>query len=368
MSIMPFARQPDIGSKYQGMGQEELAERIAARKQELADNLLILSHHYQHDSIYQFADLTGDSLKLAADAAKIKGKQYLVFCGVHFMAEAADILSAEHQQVILPHLDAGCPMADMSTKGAVAAAWTELMAATGAAEEDITPVTYVNSSAEVKSFVGEKGGSSCTSSNAERVLDWALARGKLVFFFPDQHLGRNASFALGLPEEQVVLWRRGEPLGGCSREQLQQARVVLWDGYCEVHLRSFPEHVLAWRAKAPEATVIVHPECRNEVVRLADMSGSTEAIISAVTDSRPGSHWVIGTEINLVDRLAEQHPDKTVHSLTPACLCPTMSAVKPANLLWVLDNLAEGRVVNRIQVPRKTALQARSCLERMLSI
>ncbi|WPD23627.1 MAG: quinolinate synthase NadA [Candidatus Electrothrix scaldis] len=365
---MSFAHQPDIGSLYQGMQEEELVERIAARKKELADNLLILSHHYQHDSIYQFADLTGDSLKLAADAAKIKDKQFLIFCGVHFMAEAADILSAEHQQVILPHLDAGCPMADMSTRGAVAAAWTELMEATEVAEEAITPVTYVNSSAAVKSFVGEKGGSSCTSSNAERVLDWALSRGKLVFFFPDQHLGRNASFALGLPEEQVVLWRRGEPLGGCSKEQLQQARVVLWDGYCEVHMRSFPEHVHSWRAQDPQAKIIVHPECRNEVVRLADMSGSTEAIISAVAASQAGSHWVIGTELNLVERLAKQHPDKSIHSLTPSCLCPTMSAVKPANLLWVLDNLAERRVVNQIQVPEEIALQAKSCLDRMLSI
>ncbi|MCI5209588.1 MAG: quinolinate synthase NadA, partial [Candidatus Electrothrix sp. ATG2] len=190
----------------------------------------------------------------------------------------------------------------------------------------------------------------------------------IVFFFPDQHLGRNASYALGLPEEQIVLWRRGEPMGGCDQEELKQARVVLWDGYCEVHMRSFPEHVHAWRAQDPQATVIVHPECRNEVVRLADMSGSTEAIISAVAAGEPGSHWVIGTEINLVDRLAKQHPDKSIHSLTPACLCPTMSAVKPVNLLWVLDNLAEEKVVNQIQVPQPIAVQAKSCLDRMLSI
>jgi quinolinate synthase len=365
---MSFALQPDIGSTYQGMEQKELVERIAARKKELAEDLLVLSHHYQHDSLYQFADLTGDSLKLAADAARIKNKQFLIFCGVHFMAEAADILSAEHQKVILPHLDAGCPMADMSTRAAVEAAWTELSTVTGVAEESMTPVTYVNSSADVKSFVGEKGGSSCTSSNAERVLAWALSRGELVFFFPDQHLGRNASYALGLPEEQVVLWRRGEPMGGCSQKELKRARVVLWDGYCEVHMRSFPEHVHTWRAQDPQAIVIVHPECRNEVVRLADMSGSTEAIISAVAASKSGSHWVIGTEVNLVDRLAKQHPDKTIHSLTPACLCPTMSALKPANLLWMLDNLAEGNVVNRIQVPQAIAVQAKKCLDKMLSI
>jgi quinolinate synthase len=365
---MSFTQQMDIGSKYQEMDLREILERIAVRKKELAEDLLILSHHYQHDTVYQFADLTGDSLKLAGDAAKIKDKQFLIFCGVHFMAEAADILSADHQQVILPHLDAGCPMADMSTGPAVQAAWTELSTISGVLEERITPVTYVNSSAEVKRFVGEKGGSSCTSSNAERVLEWALNKGELVFFFPDQHLGRNASYALGLPEEQVALWRRGEPMGGCAEEELKRAKVVLWDGYCEVHMRILSEHVHYWRSHDPRAKVIVHPECRNEVVRLADMSGSTEGIISALESSAPDSHWVIGTEVNLVDRLARLHPEMTVHSLTPGCLCPTMSAVKPANLLWVLDNLAEGRVVNRIQVPESVAGQAKRCLDRMLSV
>jgi quinolinate synthase len=259
-------------------------------------------------------------------------------------------------------------MADMATQPAVKTAWPELSAAAGVKEDHIIPVTYVNSSAAVKGFVGEHGGSVCTSSNAERVLEWALAEGKLVFFFPDQHLGRNASFALGLSEHQVVLWRRGEPLGGCSREELAGAKVVLWDGYCEVHMRSFPEHVHYWRAQEPQATVIVHPECRNEVVRLADLSGSTEAIIAAVAAGEAGSRWVIGTEVNLVQRLALQHPDKTIHSLTPGCLCPTMDAIKPVNLLWVLDSLAEGRVVNRVQVAASIAEQARKSLDRMLSI
>ncbi len=365
---MSFVQQVDIGAQYQGLDEETLQERIAARKAELADRLLILGHHYQQDAVYRFADLSGDSLKLSRDAAEIKDKQYLVFCGVHFMAEAADILAAEHQQVLLPHLDAGCPMADMSTRPAVEAAWPELAAGAGVDEERIIPVTYVNSSAEVKALVGARGGSVCTSSNAERVLRWALDQGEKVFFFPDQHLGRNASFALGLAPEEVVLWRRGEPLGGCSREELAAARVVLWDGYCEVHMRSFPEHVHSWRARDPKAGIIVHPECRNEVVRLADQSGSTEAIIAAVARSEPGAHWVIGTEINLVQRLAREHPDKTIHSLTPGCLCPTMDTVKPANLLWVLDNLAEGRVVNRVQVPPEIAVPARKSLDRMLAI
>jgi quinolinate synthase len=365
---MSFVRQVDIGAQYQGLDEETVLARIAARKEELADTLLILGHHYQQDAVYRFADLSGDSLKLSRDAAKIKDKEYLVFCGVHFMAEAADILAADHQQVLLPHLDAGCPMADMSTRGAVEAAWPELAEVSGVAEDRIIPVTYVNSSADVKAFVGEHGGSVCTSSNAERVLEWALGQGEKVFFFPDQHLGRNASFALGLEEKQVVLWRRGEPMGGCSREELARARVVLWDGYCEVHMRSFPEHVHYWRAQDPKAKIIVHPECRNEVVRLADLSGSTEGIIEAVTGGGPGSHWIIGTEINLVQRLAAQHPDKTIHSLTPGCLCPTMDAVKPANLLWVLDNLAEGRVVNRVRVPQEIAVQAAKSLDRMLAI
>lgn len=365
---MSFVQQIDIGGVYQGLEQSVVLERIATRKKELADSLLILGHHYQQDSVYRFADLTGDSLKLSREASVITDKQYLVFCGVHFMAEAADILASDNQKVLLPHLDAGCPMADMSTRSAVEAAWPELCEATGNASESVIPVTYVNSSADVKGFVGEHGGSVCTSSNAEKVLEWALASGELVFFFPDQHLGRNASFALGLTEDEVVLWHRGEPMGGCTREQLAKAKVVLWDGYCEVHMRSFPEHVHAWRARDPEVTIIVHPECRNEVVRLADMSGSTEGIINAVENSAAGSHWVIGTEINLVERLARQHPDKTIDSLTPGCLCPTMDTIRPVNLLWVLDHLAKGRVVNQITVPAAIAEQARKSLDRMLAI
>ncbi|RUM33112.1 MAG: quinolinate synthase [Desulfobulbus sp.] len=365
---MSFVQQIDIGAKYQGLEPQEILERIAARKKELAETLLILGHHYQQDDVYRFADLSGDSLKLSREAAAIQDKKYLVFCGVHFMAEAADILAADHQMVLLPHLDAGCPMADMSTRGAVEAAWPELSEASGVAGERIIPVTYVNSSADVKAFVGENGGSVCTSSNAEKVLQWALNAGDLIFFFPDQHLGRNAAFALGLAEDEVVLWKRGEPMGGCSKDDLSRAKVVLWDGYCEVHMRSFPEHVHYWRAQDPEVTVIVHPECRNEVVKLADMSGSTEGIISAVAAGKPGSHWVIGTEINLVKRLADQHPDKTIHSLTPGCLCPTMDAIKPVNLLWVLDNLAAGNPVNRVQVPPQIAAQARKSLDRMLAI
>ncbi len=347
---------------------EEILARIAARKAELADRLLILSHHYQQETVYQFADLTGDSLRLAREAAAIKDRQFLVFCGVHFMAEAADILAAQEQQVILPHLSAGCPMADMSSQSAVVAAWKELHQATGLPEERMVPVTYINSSAAIKSFVGEHGGASCTSSNAKRVLEWALQQGELVFFFPDQHLGRNAASFLGLPDEQVALWRRGEPLGGCTQKELQRAKVVLWDGYCEVHLRIFPDHVQQWRTRDPQAVIMVHPECRHEVVELVDLSGSTEQIVAAVEKSESGSRWVIGTELNLVERLARQHPDKTIQPLAPNCSCPTMSMIDPSSLLYVLDNLAEGRVVNQIKVPEHIAAQAKKCLDRMLAI
>jgi quinolinate synthase len=365
---MSMMQQIDIGSQYKGIGEKEILTRIAERKEQLSDRLLILGHHYQQDSIYRFADLSGDSLKLSREAATIQDKEFLVFCGVHFMAEAADILSAEHQKVILPHLDAGCPMADMATRPAIAEAWKSLRKATGLDDADITPITYVNSSADVKAFVGEQGGSVCTSSNARQVLEWALGQGQQVFFFPDQHLGRNAAWFLDIPEEQVVLWRRGEPLGGNTRAALKQARVVLWDGYCEVHMRIFPEHISQWRTESPEAQIIVHPECRNEIVRAADLSGSTEGIIKAIAEATRGSHWVIGTEINLVRRLAQQHPDKTIHSLTPGCLCPTMDVITPVNLLWVLDNIAEGRIVNQIEVNTELADQARKSLDRMLAI
>ncbi|HHB75750.1 MAG TPA: quinolinate synthase NadA [Desulfobulbus sp.] len=365
---MPILRQIDIGSQYYAVEEDEILARIARRKRQLADRLLILGHHYQQDNVYRFADLSGDSLKLSREAAAIQDREFLVFCGVHFMAEAADILAADNQKVLLPHLDAGCPMADMSTRSAIAAAWEELRRATGLADADITPVTYVNSSAEVKAFVGEHGGSVCTSSNANKVLKWALDQGRLVFFFPDQHLGRNASWMLEVPDKRVILWRRGEPFGGNDAVRLKQARVVLWDGYCEVHMRIFPEHVSYWRATAPEAKIIVHPECRNEIVRAADLSGSTEGIIKAVSGAEKGSQWVIGTEINLVRRLASEHPDKSIRSLTPGCLCPTMDVITPVNLLWILDNLAEGRVVNQIRVDAGTAFQAKKSLNRMLSI
>lgn len=362
--------QEDLGVDYYSLSRDEILSRISERKAELADNLLILCHHYQQQDLFQFADLTGDSLKLSREAAKISDREFLIFCGVHFMAEAADILAADHQKVLLPHLHAGCPMADMATTGAVEQAYKELLSVgVMQNEKDMVPVTYVNSSAAIKAFVGDREGSVCTSSNGEKVLDWAINKGEKVFFFPDEHLGRNSASALGIPEEQVLLWRRGELLGGHSVETLKQAKILLWDGYCEVHMRFLPEHIRQWKIKEPEINIIVHPECQQDVVSIADQYGSTEAIISAVSQSKPGSKWAIGTEINLVERLAREHSDKEIHLLAPTtCQCTTMDCNQPVYLLWLLDNLAAGKVKNQISVPPEIAVSATKSLEQMLSI
>ncbi|MCK9296325.1 MAG: quinolinate synthase NadA [Desulfobulbaceae bacterium] len=347
--------------------QEIIFAKIAARKKELAGKVLILCHHYQQEDVFQFADLTGDSLKLAREAAESGKYPYIIFCGVHFMAESADILTDDDQAVILPDLNAGCPMADMATVEQVAAAWNELEEVCGG--QTVIPVTYVNSSARIKAFVGNRGGSVCTSSNAERVLSWAWTRGEKVFFFPDEHLGRNSSKALGVNDEEIVVWQRGRKLGGNSVEQLKKARTILWNGYCHVHQEFLVEQIDKWRRKIPAIRIIVHPESPWEVVRQADYYGSTERIIEAVRESEAGAVWAIGTEVNLVNRLKKQHPDKTIHLLAPTpCTCGTMSCITPANLLWVLDNLAQGKVVNQITVDEQTAVGAKLALDRMLEI
>ncbi|MEJ2689228.1 MAG: quinolinate synthase NadA [Deltaproteobacteria bacterium] len=362
---MTALQQAEIDNNY-FTDQSSILARIRQRKDQLHDRLLILGHHYQQEAVYQFADMTGDSLKLARYAASEKDRTFIVFCGVHFMAESADILTSPEQKVILPDLRAGCPMADMASRDEVEFAWQELHSVvTG----PTIPVTYVNSSARIKAFVGDLHGSVCTSSNAERVLTWALSRGERVFFFPDEHLGRNSAYALGIPEEEVVLWKRGEPLGGNSPARLQQAKVILWNGYCTVHMQFKAAHVALWRKKEPDIKIIVHPECRHEVVRLADYYGSTETIIKSVADSPAGTKWAVGTEINLVERLSRQFPDKTIHSLSPfQCLCSTMYRIKPGYLLWVLDNLAENRIVNQITVSPDIAASAKKALENMLAI
>ena len=360
-------KQSDIGSVYLDESEESIITKINQRKQELGDRLLILGHHYQQEAIFQFADMAGDSLKLAKYAAQERDRQFIVFCGVHFMAESADILTDDHQVVILPDLRAGCPMADMAAIDEVSWAWRELAEVVDT--DKVVPVTYVNSSAHIKAFVGEREGSVCTSSNAERVLTWALQKGEKVFFFPDEHLGRNSAYALGIAADEIVLWQRGRFLGGLQPEQLQKAKVILWDGYCTVHMQFKAEHVQMWRDREPDIKVIVHPECRHEVVRAADLYGSTEAIIKAVAGSVAGSKWAVGTEINLVNRLSKQFPDREIHSLSPfQCLCSTMYRIKPAYLLWVLDNLAAGRIVNQIKVDRQTAELAKVALNNMLAI
>jgi len=362
---MLASQQTEIDEKY-FVNDDDTITRIQHRKNELADKLLILGHHYQQEAVFQFADMTGDSLKLARYAATCNDRQYIVFCGVHFMAESADILTNDDQSVILPDLRAGCPMADMATAEDVEWAWQELSKTT---EGRIIPITYVNSSAKIKAFVGEHGGSVCTSSNAQKVLTWALEKGDKVFFFPDEHLGRNSAYALGIPDSEVVLWQREKRLGGNTEKQLQNAKIILWDGYCTVHMQFKASHVLQWREKQPDITIIVHPECRHEVVRLADRYGSTENIITAVREAPSGSSWAIGTEINLVERLKRMFPDKNIHSLSPfQCLCSTMYRIKPGYLLWVLDNLANGVVVNQISVDKQTAVSAKIALERMLAI
>lgn len=364
---MANLQQVDIGREYLEADQQEILQRIAARKAELGGQLLILCHHYQQDQVFDFADCTGDSLKLAKNAAEAADRRYIIFCGVHFMAESADILTSAEQVVILPDLTAGCSMADMASSAEVANVWHELTPFMDTSE--ITPITYVNSSAALKAFVGGHGGSVCTSSNAERVLAWALNRGEKVFFCPDEHLGRNSAYALGIPEEEMILWTRGEKFGGNTVDQLKKAKVILWDGYCTVHMQFSAAQIAQLRRDDPEIKIIVHPECRREVVQAADLYGSTEMIIKAVSESPAGSSWAVGTEINLVERLAKQFPDKRIRSVSSvACKCSTMYRINPSHLLWVLDNLALGNVVNRITVDQYTADLAKIALSRMLEI
>jgi quinolinate synthase len=360
-------KQIDIGAHYLEEEEGVLLKKIGAQKKVLGDKLLILSHHYQQDTVFDFAHKVGDSLKLAKNAAQAKDVPYIVFCGVHFMAESADILTNDDQSVMLPDLSAGCSMADMASRKGVDHAWAELTKTCG--DNTIIPITYVNSSARLKAFVGEHGGSVCTSSNAERVLEWALNKGDKVLFFPDEHLGRNSAHALGIDPDQVVLWEREEVLGGNSAQQIQKAKVILWDGYCTVHMQFTKEQADNIRKNEPETRIIVHPECRQEVVMAADQYGSTEMIINAVGQSPAGSSWAVGTEVNLVNRLAKQFPDKNIRSLSPVeCLCSTMYRIDPAHLLWVLDNLVDGNQVNRIVVEKEVADLAKIALDRMLEI
>lgn len=346
----------------------DLVARAAAAKAALGDRVYILGHHYQRDEVIQFADTTGDSFKLSQQAAAHPEADFIVFCGVHFMAESADILTAEHQQVVLPDLAAGCSMADMAAIHQVDAAWAALEGA-GIASTTI-PITYMNSSADIKSFTGRNGGAICTSSNAKRSLEWAFERGERVFFLPDQHLGRNTAVRdLGMSLDDCVLWDPHREHGGLTDDQLRAAKVILWRGHCSVHGRFTAESVADVRERVPGVQVLVHPECHYEVVESADLVGSTEFIIKTLDDAPAGSAWAIGTELNLVRRLALRHPDKTIVFLDKdVCFCSTMNRIDLPHLVWALENLVDGRVVNRITVDEDTAHWARAALDRMLAL
>jgi quinolinate synthase len=356
-----------LPEKYLGLSDAEMDARIAAARAQLGSRLVILGHHYQRDEVIKFADHTGDSFRLARQIASRPEADYIVFCGVHFMAESADVLARPHQQVILPDLAAGCSMADMVAPDQLENCWEELaqMGITG-----VVPVTYINSAAAIKAFVGERGGTVCTSSNAAATLKWAFARGDKVLFLPDQHLGRNTAYKMGIALDEMVVWDPHEIFGGLDPDDVVRAKMILWKGHCSVHTRFTVAQIKAIRAQHPGVRVIVHPEVPWEVVEAADDSGSTEYIIKTVTNSPSGSVWAVGTEVHLVNRLAhELAPERTVLSLDRfGCLCSTMFRVSPNHLLWILEELVEGRVHNRIVVPDDQKHWTRVALDRMLSI
>ena len=360
--------QQDIPRSYLGLPPAELEQRIHDARAALGDRLVVLGHHYQRDEVIQYADFTGDSFKLAQHAASQRGIEFVLFCGVHFMAESADILTPPEVAVVLPNMAAGCSMADMADPGDVYAAWDEMTAALDPATR-IIPITYMNSAASLKAFVGQREGIVCTSSNAPKTFEYAFERGEKVLFFPDQHLGRNTGYEMGIPLEEMVTWDWRKPLGGLTQEQLEGARVILWKGHCSTHQRFSVEQIEQARAEHPDLNVIVHPECSWEVVQAADHSGSTERIIKAVSAAPAGSVWGVGTEINLVKRLADENPDKTIFCLDPVvCPCSTMYRIHPAYLAWTLEGLVQGHTVNRVQVDAETREWSLVALERMLAL
>jgi quinolinate synthase len=391
--------QAPLPQEYADLSPEETDARIQAAKAKLGSRLVILGHHYQRDEIIKHADYRGDSYKLAKDAASHPEAEYIVFCGVHFMAESADVLTPDSQIIILPNLAAGCSMADMANLFQVRKAWQSIQEVLGysgvgvlagapnaqrptpyaSADSNtsipqhpntVIPVTYINSAANLKAFVGEHGGTVCTSTNAPAAVRWALEQGDKVLFFPDQHLGRNTGAKLGFdPENDMIVWDPFKPLGGNSEEDIRRATFILWKGHCSVHQRFTVEQVEKARKDYPRVKVLVHPECPLDVVRAADYNGSTEYIIKTVAAAEPGTTWAIGTEINLVSRLAKEHPEKTIFCLDPQiCPCSTMYRIHPSFLLWALENLVAGNVVNEVKVPDQTRYWARQALDRMLAI
>ena len=353
---LPAASDPDL-----------VARAVAARSG-LGSRALILGHHYQRDEVIQFADITGDSFKLAQAASEQKSAEFIFFCGVHFMAESADILTSPQQKVILPDLAAGCSMADMATASQVQECWKELEKI-GVAETTI-PVTYMNSSAAIKSFTGEHGGTICTSSNAQKTMEWALSKGSKILFLPDQHLGRNtAVLSLGLSLDDCVLWNPWKPMGGLTEDEIKNATVILWRGHCSVHGRFTRDSVNEVRTQVPGVNVIVHPECTHDVVTAADVVGSTEKIIHTVSQSAPGSKWAVGTELNLVSRLAANNPDKEVVFLDKTvCYCSTMNRIDLPHLVWAMESVLVGHIVNHIKVDERVASFSKLALDQMLAL
>jgi quinolinate synthase len=367
-------RQP-LPEEYLGLSDDEMDRRIAEARKKLGSRLVILGHHYQRDEIIKFADYTGDSFKLAGEISKHPDADFIIFCGVHFMAESADVLSAPHQQVILPDLAAGCSMSDMAEPEQLENCWRDLeqmgiLPGPGGEKQPVLPVTYVNSAASIKAFCGERGGVVCTSSNAAATLKWAWQRGERVLFLPDQHLGRNTAYKMGVPLDDMVVWDPNEIWGGIEPEAARRARIILWKGHCSVHEKFTVRQIENIRKEHPGVRVIVHPEVPWAVVQAADDSGSTEYIIKQVKASPAGSVWAVGTEIHLVNRLADQvAPDRTVLSLDQfGCLCSTMFRVSPNHLLWTLDGLLAGEVRNRIVVPDNQKHWTKVALDRMLSL
>jgi quinolinate synthase len=354
---------------YALLDDEECEQRILAAKAALGDRLVILGHHYQRDEVFRHADFSGDSLKLSRQAAQ-SNAEFIVFCGVHFMAEVADIVSRPEQISIIPDLAAGCSMADMANLANVEKAWRELSDVLDP-DESITPVTYINSAADLKGFCGRHGGIVCTSTNAPHVLEWSFNQREKVLFFPDQHLGRNTAFNMDISLDEMVIWDYDKPMGGLTPEEIKQAKMILWKGFCSVHQMFEPEQIDNFKEKYPETNIISHPESPFEVCQKSDYVGSTEYIINTIANGEPNSRWLVATELNLVNRLNDQFQaeGKNVHFMSPTvCMCSTMFRIDPQHLAWTLENLVEGHVVNQITVPQDVAEQAKLALEKMLEV
>ncbi|MEC9280205.1 MAG: quinolinate synthase NadA [Chloroflexota bacterium] len=361
-------RWQKISNEYLHLTAEELDQRIHIAKEKLGKSVTVLGHHYQREEVIKYADFQGDSFLLSQEAARLPDADYIVFCGVHFMAETACILCSPHQKVILPNITAGCSMADMAPMDDVDDAWEDLQDVLGD-HGGIVPITYMNSIASIKALCGRTGGAVCTSSNAGAVMEWAFQQSQRVLFLPDQHLGRNTGLKLGMSLDEMVVWNPFKRLGGNTPEQLRAAKLILWQGHCAVHTRFTVKQIDAARDRYPDVTVLVHPECPMETVQAADLVGSTEFIRKAINEAPAGSKWAVGTEVSLVNRLALENPDKTIFCLDPViCPCSTMYRIHPAYVLWVLEGLIDGQVINQITVPDDIRKDAQVALERMLAL